>query len=579
MEVSYFTSLPYFEIKNILRDEKNNEFWLLYAYFSKNKIKKVLQLLESRNHKATVHLILSDSSVNPLHDIVNDIIYMSNYKWFHFHLVSEPLMHAKIFAARSNDKISIYIGSANLTSKAENSNIESGIFIRNSEDRDILSFLKNIAEKCVRYDSIEILLRKAVLAHFRSEILFLALEESKVRQAISVKPEKIKSFFSGQTNKIKEEKTVTLETKKTLNIFILDTQERERLLESETKLKTSIKENCAIKIDGYGHISSLWSIKKILKNDNVKSCYDDFIKVFKDIRETYKNEEYRLNLLIIIENSIIEYARDNNININEEVKLFINKELKTFALPHSDPKSPYRKLERLYSKIVDQSNLLTLLNPYKIGDDSAHQTADMDDFEILGIDQVNLLVMCHLAIKLRSSPGKAKMPKPPSVWWFDIALDEYFYEIDGCSKKIDYKNKSKYILEQVQSEIYNGVDINNCLEKFCNVTGFNLGITYPIIHEVVAWIDDDEDDEPIVFIPPLNEQYRIFNFKLDNNPEIEEIMLFIDEDKLSKEWELNKSDLNCLTTMKGEFVLGENIRFYAEPEEAGKYAFIYVANS
>ena len=245
------------------------------------------------------------------------------------------------------------------------------------------------------------------------------------------------------------------------------------------------------------------------------------------VRKKYKEKKYRIELSQKIKHYILKFIQDNKIIITD-IESILKQELSFFELSPDKPKSPYKKIELLYNKIVESKDIITLLNPYKIGDDQDHQTLSTDEMDILNVDQINLLVMCQLALKLRNSPGKSKLPKPPAVWWFDLALDNAIHDIYGFKSISEYKNKTKSILESIKSDIYQGYELAKCIEKFCGVTGFNLGERYPITEQLFIWRDEDEDPEPISFIYPLNNEYKIYNIQLNEKFGIKEIMLFLD---------------------------------------------------
>ncbi|MCD6565391.1 MAG: phospholipase D family protein [Bacteroidales bacterium] len=573
MKYKYTQALPYSEIIRLASDENVDEIWIIFAYFSKNKVIDIINKLKNRRKKAVVHIVFSSSSVNPLQDVVEEIFELSMFEWCDFHLVDNPLMHSKLFAARYGENIKAYIGSANLTNSANNLNIECGILLNFQNGEKTFKFLNELMGSCHSENSILRLQTKAVLSHFRSELLFLALEESKIRQAISIKPDRIKKILLDSDSEDIEESTVTVKVKNMLNIFILDDRERLDLLQMESKLKDAIKDNFAIKMDGYGWVSSVWSIRKIYSsNDSVNEFFKMFIDTLKKIRNCYRKLEYRNELSQKIKTNILNWIQENDENRPlPEIEKILEHELVIFHLPLNDRKSPYRKIENLYTKLVDSYDLVSLLNPYRIGDDELQQTSDIEDIDILNVDQINLLVMCQLAIKLRSPPGKGKIPKPPSVWWFDIALDDNAYGLYGYCKHTDYKNKTKTMLESIKSDIQQGSNIDECVEKFCEITGFNLGAKYPSIGKLWVWMDD----EPYAFLFSSSDSYTRYNINLDGRHGFQGIMLFIDKDKIINEWEVEENDID-LTSVEGEFVLGQNVRLYYDQEEAGSYAYLYI---
>jgi HKD family nuclease len=582
MKYKFIQSLPYSEILNITADEDVEEIWIIFAYFSKNMVIDIINTLKNRRNETVVHMVFSSSSVNPLQDVVDQIIELSTFEWCDFHLFETPLMHSKLFVARYAGNIKAYIGSANLTNSANNSNIESGILFDSINDETILVYLKDLMSSCHSDDSIPKLQTKAILSHFKNELLFLALEESKIRQSISISPRKIKNILADLSDNDVEESTVTIKIRNMLNIFILDDCERRNLLKKESALKDAIKDNLAITIDGYGWVSSVWSIRKIYSNNSpVNVLYKELIDTLKECRNRYSQSEYRNDMSQKIKEDILNQTQGTTDNSPPpEIENILDDALKMFNLPHNDKKSPYSKIESLYTKLVDSADLVCLLNPYRIGGDESQQTSDIDNLDILSIDQVNLLVMCKLAIKLRSPTGKAKKPTPPSVWWFDIALDKDIYELYEHRKYIDYQNKTRSDLESIISDIQQDVSIDKCVKMFCKITGFNLGIKYPSINKLWLWKDkneeiEDEDNEPFVFLIPEQESYTRYNFDLDGKHPCQGIMLFIDKNQIIKEWGSNENDID-LTLIEGEFILGQNMKIFYDQEEFGNYAYLYI---
>jgi hypothetical protein len=567
VKYKYTNGFPYIELIRLIKDENIDELWLAFAYFSSNRVLEILDLVENRKKIARVNVIFSSASVNPLQEIVDKIIYMSTLSYFKFSLVETPLMHAKLFAAKSEKNISVYLGSGNLTNRAINSNIETGIFLNFDNSKKSIEYINKLSETCQTENFVKNIIRKSICSHFHSELLFLALDESKIRQCIAISPNSVKKVISGsKDDQQNEERTVNIKTKRSLSIFILKDDSRNLLLTKEKELKNKIKKYFAIKLDGYGWVTSLWSLKQILIEDHpVKQVYDDFLETLKNIREQYKNIEYRQSLSEQIKKYIYEWANEENISLSENQEISIQTFLDKFSLDVDNRKSPYKKIERLYSKISGYSNITSLLNPYKIGEDE--MTEGNSEFNLLSSDQVNLLVMCELAIKLRSK----KPPKIPSVWWFDVGLDKKIYNSYGYESISIYKENTRIQLESVMSDIQeasNSSDLDNCIDRYCEITGFNLALKYPIVSELLLWMDEDE---PYAFI---NSSKMHYNFDLPINAESDGVMIAFDKERIPNNWELEE---DYLTKKNGKFVLGNNLRFYFD-KSSSSITYLYTDN-
>jgi hypothetical protein len=573
VKYKYTKGLPYAELKKFIKNEKVDELWLAFAYFSSNRVLEILNLVKDRKKTAIVNVIFSSASVNPLQEIVDDIIYMTTFPYFKFSLVETPLMHAKLFAAKTEDQISIYLGSGNLTNKAIKSNIETGIFLNFDNSKKSIEYINDLSQTCQAENSVENIIRKSMYSHFHNELLFLALEESKVRQSIAISPYSVKKIISGSRDSVQqnEDKTVNIKTKRSLNIFILNDDDRNLLLIKEKTLKNEIKKHFAVKLDSYGWVSSLWSLKHINDKEHpINKVYTDFLESLEKVREQYKNIEYRRLHSDQIAKYIHEWIDEENIILSENQKNSIKTFLGKFYLEVDNRNSPYKKIERLCNKIKDYSNITSLLNPYKIGDDETRE--ENSEFDILSSDQVNLLVMCELAIKLRTK----KPPKIPCVWWFDMGLDNNIHDCYGYESISIYKETTRMQLESIISEIQeasNSSELDYCMDRYCEITGFNLALKYPITSELLVWMDDGDSlaDGPYAFIGSSKSRY---NFGLPKNAVSEEVMISFDVQKIPNDWELEES---YLTKIKGKFVLGNNLGFYFN-ESTSSITYLY-ANS
>ena len=293
----YVTKTPYEKILRSVRDEKTVELWVVFAYFSSNKVLEILKSIEQRKHPPIVHMIFSASSSNPIQDLIEPVIaYLDKSENLFFYLVEEPLMHSKVFAAKyQSDDLMIYLGSGNLTNKAQDHNIESGVVFKfkpeNSKTTD--DYLNNLKKTCSDgriIDSIDDLKRRAIFSHIRNELLFLALDDSKVSKSIHYSPSHLKRLMNKDDGNNGIKRNVEIKTQKTLRISILKSEDEELLLNAEKKLKEEIKKTCAIKLDGYGWISSCWSIRRVIDEQSlVKNAYSDFLECLKNIKNKYKS--------------------------------------------------------------------------------------------------------------------------------------------------------------------------------------------------------------------------------------------------------------------------------------------------
>jgi hypothetical protein len=560
MKYEYTIGLPYSKLKEIVTNDDVDELWLVFAYFSTNRILEILELIKGRKQVPILHLVLSASSVNPLQEIVDEIFLMaSSYPNFNFHLVETPLMHSKLFASRAGEVITLYLGSGNLTNKAINSNIETGVILNFDSSQKSMKFITRLMKMCDTQNSIDNLQRKAIFSHFRSELLFLGLEESKLRSSIFVSPGSLKKIFSNsvENDPYNEDRTVNILTKRTLNIAILTDSDRKLILANEKLLKDAIKKYFSILINGYGWTSSYWSLKHLMDEDHpVNHIYNKFIEALTVVHDKYLDRKYRKTLAGQIRNDIYEWASEENFSFSQESTESVEEFISNFSLDIDQKKSPYKNIERIYKRSLDSNNLVSLLNPYKIGDDDIH--SKNSEFDILSSDQVNLLVMCQLAIRLRSN----KPPKVPSVWWFDVGLDKNIHSSYGYALISKYRYDTRMQLESLMTDIQDACDnteLNKCLDRYCEITGFNLGLKYPSISELMVWMDDEDtvEDRPYAFLDSSKKRYNI-DIKNYNNIASRGIMLAFDATKIQSDWEL---DVNSLRKAKGRFVLGNNLLF------------------
>lgn len=547
-----------------VKDEQVVELWIIFAYFSSNKIIELLDAIEKRVHQPIVHMIFSASSSNPIQDIVEKVIsYSERLEKFSFNLIEKPLMHSKFFAAKNKmGGLMLYLGSGNLTNKAQGSNIESGVILTfKTEEADVThSYINRLIRICNGTDavnSIDDLKRRAIFSHIRSELLFLALEESKVNKTIFISPSKLKKLLDKTDLNNEVDKNITIKTRKTLSISILKPEDKNQLIELEKNLKGEIKKTCAIKLDGYGWISSYWSLRSVFdENSAVKKAYDDFKKGLSNIRDKYKINSYRIDLAENIRHELYENISYSH-NFCDEVEEF----LKRFTYDVSNEKSPYRSLEKLYKKTSDISDISFLLNPYKISDEEKDEDHDIN---IPSIDHFNLMVICKLAIKLRSEKS---IPKAPAVWWFDFALDKDAFRILGFDQISTYKKQSKKDLDEIIDEIQDieNKNINECLDKFCKITGFNLSMKYPIVYKLISHSNELENDLPYCFI---DSEKKYFN--LDNIENLGDMIFSLDKNKMPSGFKMRDFSL----TLNGRFIMGDNLKFSCDEDVNRTYLYV-----
>lgn len=459
-----------------------------------------------------------------------------------------------------------------MTKSATEKNIETGVFLKTKETEPTLDFLHAFMRSLKKYDPKK-LIYTAMLAHFRSEILFLALEESKVKQSITQRPHSLRNIFPSVDRGQQGEETIDLKIKNSLSVSILRNEEKTLLLEKEKALKESIREHFAIKLDSYGWISSAWTLQSIVRGCHpINTLYSAFLEAIIETQKKISSRKYRFDLAETIKKDLDGLADDVNIIISEYSKKAISTFTDKFSLKVENKKSPYRKFNNLCNQIKGPSNILSILNPYKIGaDDELLNNKTVID--LLSADQINLSVMCELAIKIRQH---TKRPKPPSVWWFDVGLDEDIFESFGYDSITPYRERTcrqlRDIIDRIQSDPKTS-NLYNCLEGFCEVTGFNLGMKYPSITNVQAWLDDDEE-QPYAFIIP-GKQYYNPDFNDENIPS-KGIILSFDQKTISKEWHLEEQSL---IQKKGTFKLGSNLRLYFDEETKFTYLYVDIENT
>ena len=577
MKQQYVHGLPEDFILEEIRDEGTLEIWVIFAYFSKSKIEILLKELEKKDKNCKVHISLSSSSINPLYSLIENINIL-NRSNIDFHLINQPLMHSKLFAVRKAEGIGIYIGSANLTVKAANANIETGVILEFNKKEEgfriSLKYLNEISEIVGRYstdNSKEYLFIKSALSYIRYELIFLAFEKSKLRQALVYSPQRLRKLIFNRPQD-DEESIVNIATRNTLSVFLLDDDERNVLLSSDRALIEEIQRNYAINLNSLGWVSSMWSLKNILSQDrNIKLVYNQLLENFKSIRNEYKNQKYRDDLSKKIKEHIFQLLQDYTVMDKEETEKEICEYLDRIKLPIQHPRSPYVKLECLYDDLIKGNDVLSLLNPYKLGD--YDEGFSEYDISFMDADQINLIAMCELAIKLRS---RTRTPKIPAVWWFDHCLDiEKILKIFGQQNHIsgvaEYKNITRRSLEVLISKIEN-IDseksLDDCVKEFCGITGFNLVMKNPVVNKMMVYCNDIsrlKEEEPYACLSKETVDVKIPTNGFDVL-EIPEIMFVFDEEKFG----IEENDMLDIT---GEFVFGKNLFLYHDPDEGEEIYF------
>jgi len=579
MTYEYFFGLPENRLFSEIRNKKVAEIWVVFAYFSKTKIVPLLRLLNEKDESCKIHFVISSSSINPLHILIEHVNII-NKENFNFHLIDQPLMHSKLFAVRTNNEICIYVGSANLTTKAVNENIETGIFLNFKKNKDkgylkAFNFLKELMNKCYTDDSKDRLLIKSTFSYIREELIFLAFEQSKLRQAMVYTPNKLKNIFPDlpQDN---QESLVNIKTKNTLITSILDYEERDSLLQAEKDLRESIKKDCAIKVDNFGWLTSRWSLKDILRgNSEIENAYRQLVEIFDLTRNKYRTPRYRNRFSRKISTMIYNQIERSDMEMTEEISIEVDTLIKTLIyklkLPVNNRKSLYLKLENLYHDIKNETNLITLLNPYKIGDEDTDLSEN--GIDLLTSDQINLLAMCELAIKLRSG----KPPKIPAVWWFDYCIDISSIIGSFDSNKTDYKKDTTRLLKSLKQQIEDNDpkdSLDDYLKEFCSLTGFNLTFKNPIINKLRTqrkYICDLEVGQ-YAFLPADSPNLKIPTESSYNLPEFNYVF---EENKIVEDVEkVREVDL---VDIEGKFVLGNNLFFYYD-EDVTKEIYLCITS-
>lgn len=564
MRYEYINKFPVEKLIDEIKNKSVEELWIAFAYFSSNLVLKIIEKINIYNNEIPIHIIFSTSSINPFQDIVDEILILtSKHPLIKLHLVENPLMHSKLFASKKSSEITIYLGSANLTNKAYKSNIETGVIINFKKKRKTIKYLENFVNLCKNDNSLKLLKNKSIFSHFRSELLFLALDDSKTRKSITLSPYSLKGILSSKVDRNQDDKTVNIKTQQTFTIFVLNENDRNKLLSAEKNLREAIKKYSSIKVEGYGWVSSRWALDNILQKDHeINKKIKKYKNILVKIKNNYNKISYRLSISQEIEDGILSWINEQGVHMTEELQESISSFLSLFRLNVTNKKSPYRKLENLYNSTNHSSGLISLLNPFVIGEDN-----NVDDgLEILSTDQVNLVVMCLLAKKIRSS----KPPKVPAVWWFDIALDSGIYDILGYKNISSYKQETSKELDVIISNTYDDPsNIDKYLDAFCKITGFNLGVKYPKVNELYAWIDDGEtiDNEPYVFISSEKARHNIVVK--------EKLFMFAIDKEKAPDWECNDEDLEKI---KGEFILGENLCLHTD-EDSNYFTCLYLHNS
>ena len=392
----------------------------------------------------------------------------------------------------------------------------------------------------------------------------MALEDSKLHQSVQLRPSTLQIIVSKPDGVDQAEtvdtagavETVQVTNRNSVIISILNKEDRGKLFDCEKLLKTGITKNLAIKLDGYGWVSSLWSLQQIKTPDNpVNLALQSFLNDLKSVRDKYKNEKYRVEMADEIGDQLKQVAINRGISLSREEDQKIKDYLGRFVLKIDDKKSPYRSLERLYNKVTSDpdGSILPLLSPYKIGGDENSETHD----DFLSPDQLNLVVMCKLAAKLRSkNPSKA-----PAVWWFDfaLALDQNIFKNGSVA---EYKEETKGKLEKIIDDILDDINLDKCLENFCQITGFNLALKYPEMHDPFVLRDTNQtilDDETYVFVDSQKKRHNLPRF-----------FPAFDDQKRPSEWREAKM---YSEKIKGKFVLGNNLFFWFDEKTENTYLY------
>jgi hypothetical protein len=154
-----------------------------------------------------------------------------------------------------------------------------------------------------------------------------------------------------------------------------------------------------------------------------------------------------------------------------------------------------------------------------------------------------------------------------------MGLDNNIHNCYGYESISIYKETTRMQLESIISDIQeasNSSELDYCIDRYCEITGFNLALKYPITSELLVWMDDGDTlaDEPYAFIGSSKSRY---NFGLPGNAVSEEVMISFDVEKIPNDWELEE---NYLTKIKGKFVLGNNLRFYFD-ESTSSITYLY----
>lgn len=486
----FVKNLPIDKFINHIKDSQTTEVWLYFAFFSKEVLNNLLGAINSRSQPLRCKLFISASSINPLHEVAEEIIRLKNQTaYFDIYLVEKKLMHAKFFVAKTEDRYYLYIGSANLTIQAEKNNIEAGYYFSRPIEKcqEIDGFLKKLSDECVKNansDSTSALVSKAIFAHIREQIVFLALGDSKLVQSIIARPSSLKKYFSNK-KVLRGEEFLNRTITESAGIQIITDPDRQNLELLEKNLRDAIKENLAIRLEEYGYVSSRWSISKALSHQATLNHYKSLKSCLEKLIEKYKTQANLEQVSLAIKNNLMKILAERQFDAtkHKEALRAIEEYCERFV-SDNEAKSPYRKFFKVSKKIVDGSDLSELFYPYAVGSDSElagmtnEEDEDNDCFECLSADQVNLHVMCQLAIKLRSP---TKRPPIPAVWWFDIALNEEAYYYLGYETRKSFNEDKADSLREIADDVVEGKkNLAACLTAFCEITGFSLDHPFPL---------------------------------------------------------------------------------------------------
>lgn len=479
--IVYKDGLPIDEIKREISNNKTTDVWVVFAYFSEGLLQEILELVllreESDEPLKSFTLVLDSSSTNPLHLVAKYIVSVSKKLAgrFVFSLVMNKLMHAKLFATLSDDGMYLYMGSANLTQKAIKGNVECGVVRRCENENDIeclRSYINGLLETCKELESLKRLEDIATLAHFRSEIRFLALEKCKIEQATKFKLPPFGASEEDSQTVEEEGSQIRTVTKKKTEIYILLENDRESLENRIQDLRILIRSNFAINLENsYGLVSSVWTLKEAKNDPDIEFVFKGLHNVLNHLKEKYSRSDTREAVKELAKKEIKSLLNDGGVISQKEVDSYIQSLLERFD-EIGGKKDPYYRFFNLCARWTATKEISDLFSVYRAGgspEEIGFYYPDDNDHDIYEptADQINLSVMCHLALALRN-----KIRNIPAVWWFDVGLLKDFY----AAKEKEY---SKNMLKEVDNKIFDQCSIFECLSEFKNITGFGLSLAYP----------------------------------------------------------------------------------------------------